>query len=153
MNHSNNMKNIITLLAVGGGCLLAGCNSGYDNNSNRDRDAAGGAVAGAVIGGIIGHQSGEGTAGAALCAAAGATAGGVYGHQQDQRAGGDYQTQSRDSYGYTSADYYGLLTHEERDTLQSRSRGRQDVDLTSFLTQEEKSNLRRRASGHSEIGR
>ncbi|HWA27808.1 MAG TPA: YMGG-like glycine zipper-containing protein [Lacunisphaera sp.] len=142
------MNKLITILSVGGACLLSACNSGYDYNTSRG--AAGGAVAGAVIGGIIGNQSGEATKGAALGAAAGAVAGGAYGHEKDRRSS-SYQTS--DQYGFTSGDYYSLLNSDEREILRSRAQGRRDVELTSLLTDEEKANLRRRATGRSEIGR
>lgn len=144
------MNKLLTILSIGGACVLGGCNSGYDNHTTRG--ATGGAVAGAVIGGIIGNQSGEAGKGAALGAAAGAVAGGAYGHQKDQRSGSaDYQT--ADSYGFTSGDYYSLLNSDEREILRARAQGRRDVELTSFLTADEKANLRRRATGRSEIGR
>jgi uncharacterized protein YcfJ len=142
------MKNYLSILSVSGVVLLAGCNSGYDNNTTRGAGA--GAAVGAVIGGIIGHQSGDAAAGAALGAVAGGAAGGVYGHQKDKKTA-SYQT--RDSYGFTDDDYYSLMNADEREILRARAQGRSDVVLTSYLTDEERANLRRRASGQSQIGR
>lgn len=143
------MKNILPILSIAGLSLLTACNSGYDNNTTRG--AAGGAAAGALLGGIIGHQSGDAASGAALGAVAGAAAGGVYGNQKDKRTSANYQT--RDTYGFSSDDYYNLLNTQERDILRARTQGRTDVELTSFLSEEEKANLRRRAGGRSEVGR
>lgn len=142
------MKNYLSVISVGSALVLAGCNSGYDNNTTRGAGA--GAAVGAVIGGIIGHQSGDAAAGAALGAVAGGAAGGAYGYQKDKRAN-DYQT--RDSYGFSEDDYYNLMNSDERQILRARAQGRSDVQLTSLLTSEERANLRRRASGQSQVGR
>lgn len=145
------MKTYASIVSIGSLVFLTACTSGpLADSSNTTRGAVGGATAGAVIGGIIGHQSGDTAAGAALGAAAGAVAGGAYGRRQDR----SYTTsdQMRDSYGFTSDDYYNLMTAQERQILHERARGRSDVAVTSFLTDEERANLRRRAGG-SHIGR
>jgi hypothetical protein len=148
MNSPHVMKKYLTILSVSGLTLLTACNSGYDNNTTRG--AAGGAAAGALIGGIIGHQSGDAAAGAAIGAVAGGVAGGAYGNNKDKKTT-NYQT--RDSYGFTTDDYYNLLNAQERETLRARAQGRNDVELTSYLTDEERANLRRRAAGQNQIGR
>jgi uncharacterized membrane protein YebE (DUF533 family) len=145
---NSSMKNQLSVLCVGGAILLAGCNSGYDNNTTRSAGA--GAAVGAVIGGIIGHQSGEAASGAALGAVAGGAAGGTYGYQKDKRAN-DHQ--ARDSYGFSEDAYYNLMNSEEHQILRARAQGRNDVQLTSLLTFEERANLRRRANGPSTVSR
>ena len=146
------MKNILSLLSIGGLAVLTACSSGpLADSSNTTRGAVGGATAGAVIGGILGHQSGETAAGAALGAAAGAAAGGAYGRQKDRAV--TSSDQMRDSHGFTNDDYYNLMTAQERAILRDRVGGRSDVNIMSYLTDEERANLRRRAARNNEIGR
>lgn len=133
------MKTITSILTLS--CvLLVGCSS---TGPNTQRGAAAGAATGAVIGGIIGHQSGETGTGAAIGAAAGALGGAALGRQQDRVASSTGAYDSRDSYGYSDADYLALLTTAEYETLRARSAGR-GGSLTVYLTEQEKANLRYR---------
>jgi uncharacterized protein YcfJ len=135
------MKTFLTYCSVALAVALAGCQS---TTANQRRGAGIGAATGAVIGGVIGHQSGNALEGAAIGAAAGGVAGGAYGNRQDRIASRDEMR--RDSYGFTSTDYLGLMTANEMDILRTRTSSRDTETMASYLTTEEKENLRRRAA-------
>jgi hypothetical protein len=138
------MKTITSILTLS--CVfLIGCGS---TGPNTQRGAAGGAATGAVLGGIIGHQSGSTGRGAVLGAAAGGIAGAAMGGQQDRVAHSTGAYETRDSYGYSEADYLGLITPAEVDTLRARAQGRSG-NLADFLTDQERANLRARHQSRS----